>query len=197
MRYPAYRMARRSPESTISSESSADRLLDAVIELADNVRILTDIVDQVREDLSWLTRNGIPHQPLVVHVQRMPGVGAGERSSFEFSLQSLPAHDPTAVALVDDPMRARVVDEVVEHLADPLGRIAQEQLNILLSVLDHAHRDLLRAIRCPQPRQQADESPTRPRRRRKKSVKREPEVQSSADIPSSPPAIRPPSGQLF
>lgn len=40
--------------------------------LAAEVRCLREVMDEVREDLSWLTRNGLPVQPVeYVHVKRM------------------------------------------------------------------------------------------------------------------------------
>ena len=37
-----------------------ERLTDAVNRLADEVRVVRDVLDETREDLGWLTRNGIP-----------------------------------------------------------------------------------------------------------------------------------------
>ena len=132
-------MSRRTLTSpATSNETAADRLQAAVDELAQNVRVLTDVVDQIREDLSWLTRNGVPHQPLTVIVHRMPLVAPrrAKKKSFDISVLSLPVRDPTAETLSDDELRNAAIDRIVERLADPLGQLAQEQLNMLLSVLD-------------------------------------------------------------
>jgi len=211
-------MTRRSPSTSAESDDSpANRLQAAVEELAGNVRVLTDVVDQIREDLTWLTRNGLPHQPLVVHVHRMPlvSVGEGNGRSFEFSLLSLPEHDPTSEALSDDQLRDAVIDQVVDRLAEPLGQLAQEQLNTLLSVLDDAQRELLKAIRHPRavsPAQEtASEQPslTKPRRRKTKQGESAsvapptpiPSAASKAPITAAEPAVPtqppPPPGQLF
>ena len=45
-----------------------ERLTDAVNRLADEVRVVRDVLDETREDLGWLTRNGLPNQT-TVHTQ--------------------------------------------------------------------------------------------------------------------------------
>lgn len=199
------------------NETAADRLQAAVEELAQNVRVLTDIVDELREDLSWLTRNGVPHQPVTVLVHRMPHVarkgsnGSTEPSggSLELSFARWPVHDPTVDTLADDQVRAAVIDDIVQRLAEPLGELAQEQLNILVSVIDHAHRELLKAIRQPQATSPANELATsasphaKPRRRRTKPPPPEPvaptnPVSTMASVaPITAVEPPPPPGKLF
>ncbi len=181
-------------------DTAADRLQAAVDQLAQNVQVLTDIVDELREDLSWLTRNGVPHQPVTVLVNRMPHVaakgsnGSKESSggSLELSLAHWPVRDPTADTLSDDQVRAAVIDDIVQRLAEPLGELAQEQLNMLVSVIDHAHRELLKAIRQPPAASPAQEpatkepSITKPHRRRTTPPLSEPEAP-----PNSAPSVAP------
>ena len=184
-------MSRRaSCSSTTPDETPADRLQATVEELSQNVRVLTEIVDTLREDLSWLTRNGIPHQPITVIVHRMPRVaGEGTHGSPELSFAQLPDRDPTTDTLSDDQARTAVNNEIVERLAVPLGEVAQEQLNILLSIFDHAHRDVLEAIRSPQTGPPAEPAPKKGRKR-----KNEPTAAVVRSIPQEPPT---PPGLLF
>ena len=186
-------MARRvSSSSTTPDETPADRLQATVEELSHNVRVLTDIVDALREDLSWLTRNGVTHQPITVIVHSMPRVaGEGSRGSTELTFAQLPDRDPTADTLSDDQVRSAVIDEVVERLAVPLSELAQEQLNVLLSIIDHAHHDVLQAIRKPHTIRPEDTVPKKPRRRKKK------EEPTAAVLPSVSQEPPPPPGQLF
>ena len=186
-------MARRtSSSSSAPEETPADRLQTTVEELSQNVHVLTEIVDALREDLSWLTRNGMPHQPITVIVHRMPHVvGEGTRDTMELSFAQLPDRDPTADTLSDDQVRAAVIDEIVERLTVPLGELAQEQLNVLLSIFDHAHRDVLQAIRKPQTIPPEELAPKKPRRRKRKE---EPTAAVVQSVPQEPP---PPHGLLF
>jgi hypothetical protein len=185
-------MARRpQSHSTESIESDADRLQSAVFELAQNVRVLTDIVDAIREDLSWLTRNGMPHQPITVIVHRMPRVAEeGSRGTMELSFAHLPQRDPTET-LTDDQVRTAVIDDVVQRLAEPVGELAQQQLSSLVSTLDHAHRDVLQAIRgvrTPPTEEPAPKRARRPKRKQENKV---------AVVPTVPPEPPPPPGRLF
>ena len=179
------------PAPAAASETDADRLQASVAELAQNVRVLTDIVDQLREDLSWLTRNGMPHQPVTVLVHRMPHVAEEPgNGSMELSFHHWPNHDPT-VDMSDDDIRAAVIDDIVQRLAEPLGEIAQEQLNVLVSVVDHAHREVLQAIRTPRVEQPKKPSPPKSPRRK---TKQQPAIPAVPATPADPP---PPPGRLF
>lgn len=123
-------MRSRTPAaSTAPAETPADRLQQAVDELAQNVSVLTDIVDQLREDLSWLTWNGLPHQPIHVFVHRMPLAPPGEGSNgkLDLTFATGPDRDPTAKTLSDDHVRAAVIEDIVQRLAEPLGQIAHAQ----------------------------------------------------------------------
>lgn len=191
-------MARRtSLTPSVPPESPADRLQASVDAIADGVRVISDIVEHIREDLSWLTRNGIPHQPLHVLIHRMPLVSDGKTGdgSFQFSLVSPLARDPTSETLTDAQLRAAVIDQIVDRLAEPLGRLAQEQLNSLLTVLDDSHRQVLEAIRDPQAVQSARLPPSSQRARKKRNAREKP---TAASAPITPPADPPPQkGRLF
>lgn len=184
-------MARRvSSSSTTPDETPAERLQATVEELSQNVRVLTDIVDALREDLSLLTRNGMPHQPIKVIVHRMPRVaGEGSRWSPELSFAQLPDRDTTTATLSNHHLRAAVIDDIVERLAVPLGELAQEQLNVFLSIIDHAHRDVLQAIRKPQ-----TIPPNVPVPKKRVRKKKKPTAAVAPSVRQEPP---PPQGLLF
>lgn len=130
-------------------EAPAERLQATVDDLSQNVRVLTDIVGQLREDLSWLTRNGLPHQPLHVIIHHVPRTAdSTDRASFQIALANQGQDDPTA-ALSDEQLET-LTDQIVEQLGEFLGEVAQEQLNVLLSGMDHAHREVMKAIRFPE-----------------------------------------------
>jgi hypothetical protein len=194
------------PAPATASDTDADRLQASVSELAQNVCVLTDIVDQLREDLSWLTRNGMPHQPVTVVVHRMPLVAeVPGNGSMELSFHQWPNRDPTA-DMSDDGIRAAVIDDIVQRLAEPLGEIAQEQLNVLVSLIDHAHREVLQAIRTPRAEQPKGPSPMKAPRRKTKPQPAIPPVRAttadpppplSTPLPSEPASPKPPPGRLF
>ena len=51
-----------------ATETNEDQeLRDAVAELKDHIRVLIDSIDEVRDELQWLTRNGLPSaEPLPI-----------------------------------------------------------------------------------------------------------------------------------
>ena len=176
-------MARRtSPSSATVNETPANRLQETIEKLSQDIRVLTDIVDAIREDLSWLTRNGMPHQPITVIVHRMPGVAEeGSRRTMELSTETL----------ADEEVRKAVINDVVQRLAEPVGEVAQQQLSSLVSTLDHAHRDVLEAIRGGKTSHEVEPAPKPTRQPKKKPVKKTPVATA---IPEEPP---PPPGLLF
>ncbi|MBI1346298.1 hypothetical protein GC163_08400 [bacterium] len=158
-----------------------------VDELSQNVRILTDIVAQIREDLSWLTRNGVPHQPLHVLVHSIPKVSEAKPESVQLSVFAPPNPDPT-VALTDDQQRSSVIDQLVEQLSVPLGELAQEQLNALLGIMDHAHREILTAIHSP------STASSKPKSKQGKESRQRSKLKPAPVEATDPP---PSAGQLF
>ena len=185
-------MARRTSLSSATvNETPADRLQATVEDLSQNIRVLTDIIDAIREDLSWLTRNGMPHQPITVIVHRMPGaVEEGSRGTMELSFAHLPERDPTET-LTDEEVRKAVINDVVQRLAEPVGEVAQQQLSSLVSTLDHAHRNVLEAIRGGKTSHAEEPAPKPTRQPKKKPVKKAP---VAAAVPPEPPPL---PGRLF
>lgn len=173
--------------SAVVSETPIDRLQATVEELSQNVRVLTDIVELIREDLSWLTRNGMPHQSLHVLVHSLPKVSETQSGSVQLSVLTAPNPDPTA-ALTDDRQRSLVIDQLVEQLSVPLGELAQEQLNALLGIMDHAHHEILTAIRNP------STASSKPRSKQRKDSRQRSKWKSAPVEATEPP---PPAGQLF
>lgn len=129
-------------------DSPVERLTTAVDHLAQNIVVLSDILDDIREDLSWLLRNGIPGQ-------ECPAASTEVRRAVSGKHRRKTMQSPRVVVgdgRVDDcPQRGvlagAMIDELVSRLAEPLGEIAQEQLNILVGALESARREIETAIR--------------------------------------------------
>ena len=128
-------------ESTRSQRG--ERLTDAVNRLADEVRVVRDVLDETREDLAWVTRNGIPgycgeHSQLI-RMNRAPFASdtnerleirtstVGQSGSSEFSSDAF--------------------DALVSEIAEAVTAVGQEQVNLLLTALDDARAKLLTAIK--------------------------------------------------
>lgn len=129
-----------------------ERLTDAINRLADEVRVVRDVLDETREDLGWLTRNGLPHQTTVhtqlVRMARNPlAPDANER--FEFRRFVFPNAGHSTLA-------SERLDELVSEIAEVVTGTGQEQVNLLLGALDDVREKLIAAIKASEDRQDAE-----------------------------------------
>jgi len=46
-----------------------ERLCDVVTDFTQHLRVLIDVLDDIREDLNWITRNGIPGSRPMEHTR--------------------------------------------------------------------------------------------------------------------------------
>ncbi len=121
-----------------------ERLTDAVNRLADEVRVVRDVLDETREDLGWLTRNGLPNQTTVhtqlVRMARDPlAFDANER--LEFRRFVFPSASCSTLA-------SEQFDELVSEIAEVVTGTGQEQINLLLGALDDMRVKLVAAIKA-------------------------------------------------
>ena len=104
----------RAPAAEPRRSEHIERLTDAVNHLAEEVRVIRDILDEVRGDFGWLTRNGIPGQR-TVHTQLLQmardplAPDANERLQF----RRFSSGDPAGSAIASD-----VMNEMVSEIAE-------------------------------------------------------------------------------
>ena len=119
-----------------------ERLTDAVNHLAEEVRVVRDVLDEVRDDFGWLTRNGIPGQR-TVHTQLLQmardplAPDANERLVF----RRFSSGEPADSAIASD-----VLNELVSEIAEVVTGTGQEQVHLLLGALDDLRTKLVAAI---------------------------------------------------
>ena len=139
------RMKKSARASAPESQRSQwlERLTDAVNRLTDEVRVVRDVLDETREDLGWITRNGIPghhgeHMQIIRMARDPLAPDANERLEFRTSTSG------NSSELAPD-----VFDELVSEIAEVVTVVGQEQVNLLLHALDDARTKLLAAIKTP------------------------------------------------
>jgi len=142
-------MARRNASPLPApTELPAERLCDAVTDLTQHVHVLIDVLDDIREDLSWITRNGIPSHPVqhtrVVRMAR-DTLAPDARDHLELRTYTLEPHGSSEIS-------PKVFDELVSEIAEAVTVIGQEQLNMFLMALDDARTKLLAAIKTTSPK---------------------------------------------
>lgn len=61
LRQSVWPMAKSKPPSSPAADEISE-LREEIASLKDHIRLLVDAIDEVREELSWLTRNGLPRR---------------------------------------------------------------------------------------------------------------------------------------
>jgi len=155
-------------------------LREEIAGLTRQLRVLTDVLDEVREEFSWVTRNGVPVQPIEhVIVKRMAldpcAVDWGERLELErYTLpqgRSRSAIDPEQWELI------------AQELSTTLEAVAQGQLEVVLMALDGVRREIVTMLKC----RDAGQTPARG------SAPAESQPESHPEPPASPAS----PGRLF
>lgn len=184
-------MAKKSAPSAIT-ERESHPLAEAIDRLSTEISALRQVIDEVREDFSWLTRNGLPVQPIEhIHVKRMAldprADDWNERLEIERS-----TFIPRGGA---SPLETDVIDQVVEELKATLEFVAQGQLEMVLTGLDAVREEILKALhRRIDPAGDGKSDSPLPDSPSPAPTSSSP---STSSPPSSSPSPRPPPGRLF
>lgn len=169
-----------------------DALVQAVDRLTAELAALRQVIDEIREDFSWLTRNGLPVQPIEhVHVKRMAldpcAEDWGERLEIERS-----TYYPRGSA---SPLESNALDQIADELKATFEAVAQGQLEFVLTALDEVRTAVLAALK----HRQGDPVATPLSNSSPVSATSEPVASIPTTAPSSSASIppKPPPGQLF
>lgn len=135
-------MAKKSAP-TVPRAPEPDPLALAVDRLTGELAMLRQVLDEIREDFSWLTRNGLPVQPIEhVHVKRMAldpcADDWGERLEIERS-----TYHPRGAA---SPLDSEALDHIADDLKVTMEAVAQGQLDIVLTALDGVRAEILTVL---------------------------------------------------
>ena len=133
------------PSAPESSRSQwLERLTDAVNHLAQELRVVRDVMDEIREDLGWITRNGIPgrhgEHTQLVRMARDP-LAPNANASLRVLTSAVVSGNSSELA-------PDVFDELVSEIAEAVTVVGQEQVNLLLTALDDARAKLVAAIKA-------------------------------------------------
>ncbi len=178
-------MARDHKRAPADPESSSEVLIGAVNRVGVELGALQESLEQIREELSWLTRNGLPVQPVEhVIVKRMALDPCDPDWASKLEVIRL---DPAGDADLD----SQIAERVATVIETALEALVQGQLEIVLSALDSVRSEILASLggRAPKPNSVAATVP---------------DVDSSVastTAPTEPPAAtdrtEPPPGRLF
>lgn len=161
-----------------------DPLATSVDRLTAELTILRQVIDDLREDFSWVIRNGIPVQPIEhVVVKRMalnPLAGNWNEllqvERFTTSLESELS-----------PLNPDALDRIADDLKTTFEAVAQGQLEVVLLALDGVRGEVLSALK-----RRSDPAP---------STDAAPVADHALPVVTVPPTAAscepPPAGQLF
>jgi hypothetical protein len=192
-------MAKKAAPAT-APDREPDPLAQAVDRLTAELSVFRQVIDEIREDFSWVTRNGLPVRPLEhVHVKRMAlnpcAEDWGDRLEIERS-----TYLPRGSA---SPLESNTLDDVVDDLKATMEAAAQGQLEIVLTALDGVRAEILGALRRRHPDTPATSSGTRSSASSSSSPSSpssrssSPSSAPSSSPPADIPVPKPPPGQLF
>ena len=133
------------PERTLR-----ETLADSVCRVADEVHILRDVLAEIREEMTWVTRNGVPHQP-VEHVllKSMAKDPFDPKWGEKLVVERYPRAESSTNSTVDP----ESLDRVVHDLQLTIEGVAQQQMDAVLKAIDIIRAEILAAIKRPQSRQ--------------------------------------------
>lgn len=181
-------MAKNSAPAAVPA-SGSESLERAIDRLTGELALLRQVMDEIREDFSWLTRNGLPVQAIEhVHVKRMaldPSADDwGERLEIERS-----TYHPRAAA---SPLDSHALDQIADDLKTTMEAVAQGQLEVVLTALDGVRAEIVGTLR--RRRGELNELPSAPTSSPPRPTSSTPS--SPVPLPDHPPP-KPPPGQLF
>lgn len=135
----------RTPAPEPARLQHLERLTDAVNRLADETRVVRDVLDEIREDLGWVTRNGIPgrqgEHTQLVRMARDP-LSPDTNDRLEVSRSRLSPSSSTGLSETR-------FDELVSKITEAVAVVGKEHVDLLLTSLDAARVKLLAAIKTP------------------------------------------------
>lgn len=174
-------MAKKSAPAAAPT-SEPDPLALAVDRLTGELALLRQLMDEIREDFSWLTRNGLPVQPIEhVHVKRMALDPCADDWGDRLEIERSTYYPRGAVS----PLDSEALDQIADDLKTTMEAAAQGQLEIVLTAFDGVRAEILSALkrRRDGPVGESSDDAVAPR-----------VPQSAPETPAKP---KPPPGQLF
>ena len=121
----------------------ASPLTESVDRLTSEIHCLRQVLDDVREDVSWLTRNGLPVQPVEhVHVRRMARDVNADDWSERLVIERTQLHPPGQFSA----MGSLDVGRIAEELRTTVEALNHRQLLPVLNALDVVRAALLNAM---------------------------------------------------
>jgi len=134
----------KAPRSKPAAAPKPDPLAESINRLAGEIGLLREVIDEVREEFTWLTRNGLPVQP-VEHIilQKLPLNPCDPHWNEKVQIDHFTVPGDTYGPAFDS---ARL-DQIAEDLKASFEAVAQGQLEIVLTALDGVRGEIVAALK--------------------------------------------------
>ena len=128
----------------VSSKSvPEDPLMSSVEQLCSQVACLRNVLDEIREDVSWVTRNGLPIQPIEhIHIKRMARNVSADDWNARLEVERTLMHPPCQLSGID----ALDIERITDELRETVRNLAQGQIGPVLKALDEVRTALVIAM---------------------------------------------------
>ena len=124
----------------VPERTSSETLTESVGRLADEVYILRDVLAEIREEMTWVTQNGLPHQPIEhVLLKSMAKDPFDPKWGEKLVVERYPRVESSPNSTVDP----ESLDRVVHDLQLTIEDVAQEQLDIVLTAIASIRAELI------------------------------------------------------
>ena len=136
-------MPPRKRPSTAVPVDEPNPLAESVDRLTDELRSLGTVLESIREDVSWVTRNGLPMQPVEhIHLTRMARDPRADDWNERLAVQRTMIHPTDQLS----GLGSLDIERIVEELRTTVETLAQGHLEPVLTALDEVRVALLSAI---------------------------------------------------
>ena len=183
-------MPSRRKVPSASPAEKTDPVAEAADRLSAEVRCLREVLDEVREDFSWVTRNGLPIQPMEhVRVRRM----ARDPSADDWAARLVVDRFALPENVQTSPLESDSLDALARNLTAAFEAAAKGQIGPVLQAVDGVQARLVAMLQ-----QQAGDEISEPASPAALPV-RSPAA-APADVPAEDSPARPAKrkrGQLF
>ena len=133
-------MPSRRKVPSASPAEKTDPVAEAADRLSAEVRCLREVLDEVREDFSWVTRNGLPIQPMEhVRVRRM----ARDPSADDWAARLVVDRFALPENVQASPLESDSLDALARNLTAAFQAAANGQLGPVLQAVDGLQTRLL------------------------------------------------------
>jgi len=133
----------KNARSTPTSIPVPDPLAESIDRLTAELHVFRETIDELREEFSWVTRNGLPVQPIehvVVKRMALDPCAVDWNEKLQLDRREIPGQPSAPILDID------LLHRLGEGLTATVEAVAQGQLDAVLTALDVVRNQILTAL---------------------------------------------------